>query len=191
MGNCLCAGILVCLYMALPLLPVYAQPQVQVIPETIDFGEVEPYSPKVKVQKVTISNCGDGILCWGIEADDDWLSVEGTSTGVIDLPAGDQKYVQVSLSACGLCIVPQLQSEGKDPVGIHAGTFLVKQYAYDLELLVNAKRLGYRVGEMPIVLNYRFQSRIKTRAVWNILLDTLAIFYRMKILHYYDRGSVA
>jgi len=67
----------------------------------------------------------------------------------------------------------------------------VKQYAYDLELLVNAKRLGYRVGEMPIVLNYRFQSRIKTRAVWNILLDTLAIFYRMKILHYYDRGSVA
>ncbi len=68
---------------------------------------------------------------------------------------------------------------------------LVKQYAYDLELLVNAKRLGHRVGEMPIVLNYRFQSRIKTRAVWNILLDTLAIFYRMKILHYYDRGSVA
>jgi len=68
---------------------------------------------------------------------------------------------------------------------------LVKQYAYDLELLVNAKRLGYRVAEMPIVLNYRFQSRIRTRAVWDILLDTLAIFYRMKIVHYYDRGSVA
>lgn len=68
---------------------------------------------------------------------------------------------------------------------------LVKQYAYDLELLVNAKRLGYRVVEMPVVLNYRFQSRIKTRAVRDILLDTLAIFYRMKIMHYYDRGSVA
>jgi glycosyltransferase involved in cell wall biosynthesis len=63
---------------------------------------------------------------------------------------------------------------------------LVKKYAYDLELLVNARRLGYRVAEMPVVLNYRFQSRIKTRAVWDILLDTIAIFYRMRIVHYYD-----
>lgn len=110
---------------------VFAQPQVQVVPETVDFGEVEPYSPKIMVQKVTISNCGDGVLCWGVEPVDDWLSVEGTSEGRIDLPSGDQKYVQVSLGACGLCIVPQLQREGKDPVGIHGGTFLVNQYAYD------------------------------------------------------------
>ena len=110
---------------------VHAQPQLQVIPETVDFGEVEPYSPKIKVQKITISNCGDGVLCWGVEADDDWLSVEGTSSGMIDLPSGDQKYVQVSLGACGLCIVPQLQNEGRDPVGIHAGKFIVEQYAYD------------------------------------------------------------
>lgn len=68
---------------------------------------------------------------------------------------------------------------------------MVKKYAYDLELLVNAERLGYKVIEMPVVLNYRFQSRIKTRAVWDILMDTLAIFYRMKIVHYYDRGGVA
>jgi hypothetical protein len=110
---------------------LHAQPQLQVIPETVDFGEVEPYSPKIKVQKITISNCGDGVLCWGVEPDNDWLSVEGTASGVIDLPGGDQKYVQVSLGACGLCIVPQLQEEGRDPVGIHAGTFIVRQYAYD------------------------------------------------------------
>jgi dolichol-phosphate mannosyltransferase len=68
---------------------------------------------------------------------------------------------------------------------------LVKKYAYDLELLVNAERGGYRVAEVPVVLNYKFQSRIRTRAVWDILVDTLAIFYRMKIVHYYDRGTVA
>jgi hypothetical protein len=124
-------GSVVLVFLVLSISLVYAQPQLQVIPETIDFGEVEPYSPQVEVEGITISNCGDGILCWGVEADDDWLSVEGTSMGVINLPAGDQKYVQVSLGACGLCIVPQLQSEGKDPVGIHAGKFLVKQYAYD------------------------------------------------------------
>jgi hypothetical protein len=110
---------------------VYAQPQIQVIPETVDFGEVEPYSPKIKVQKITISNCGDGVLCWGVVADDDWLSVEGGAAGMIDLTAGDQRYVQVSLGACGLCIVPQLKNEGRDPVGIHAGKFIVQQYAYD------------------------------------------------------------
>jgi len=110
---------------------IYAQPQIQVIPETVDFGEVEPYSPKIKVQKRTISNCGDGVLCWGVVADDDWLSVEGSAAGMIDLTAGDQRYVQVSLGACGLCIVPQLKNEGRDPVGIHAGTFIVQQYAYD------------------------------------------------------------
>jgi hypothetical protein len=110
---------------------LHAQPRLQVIPETVDFGEVEPYSPKIKVQKITISNCGDGVLCWDVDPDNDWLSVEGTASGMIDLPGGDQKYVQVSLGACGLCIVPQLQNEGRDPVGIHAGTFIVRQYAYD------------------------------------------------------------
>jgi dolichol-phosphate mannosyltransferase len=68
---------------------------------------------------------------------------------------------------------------------------LVKRYAFDLEVLVNAKRLGYRIAEMPVVLNYRFRSRIKTKAIWGIFLDTLAIFYRMKILHYYDKGGAA
>ncbi len=121
------ASWMVLLFMA----PLHAQPRLQVIPETVDFGAVEPYSPKIKVQKITISNCGDGVLCWGVEPGNDWLSLEGTASGMIDLPGGDQKYVQVSLGACGLCIVPQLQEEGRDPVGIHAGTFIVRQYAYD------------------------------------------------------------
>ena len=64
---------------------------------------------------------------------------------------------------------------------------LVKKYAFDVELLANAKRLGYSIIEVPVVLDYNHVSRINLRDIWYIFLDTLAIFYRMKILHYYDR----
>ena len=64
----------------------------------------------------------------------------------------------------------------------------VKQFAFDLELLVVARRLGYtRVGEAPIELSYHFASTISPAAVFKILWDTAAIFYRLHITHYYDR----
>ena len=64
---------------------------------------------------------------------------------------------------------------------------LVRKFAFDVELLVNARKLGYHITEMPVVLNYHHTSRLNLRAIWHIFLDTMAIFYRMKILHYYDR----
>ncbi len=65
---------------------------------------------------------------------------------------------------------------------------LVKQFAFDLEVLVNAHHLGYKIAEAPIVLhNRRGFGRIGIRAVYSTLIDTLAIFYRMYILKYYDR----
>jgi glycosyltransferase involved in cell wall biosynthesis len=65
---------------------------------------------------------------------------------------------------------------------------VVKRYAFDLELLVVACHLGYcRIVEAPVVIGQRFSSTIGVRAVRNILHDTLAIFYRKHILHYYDR----
>lgn len=64
---------------------------------------------------------------------------------------------------------------------------LVKKFAFDVELLVNARRLGYHIMEMPVVLNYHHISGVNLRAIWHIFLDTMVIFYRMKILHYYDR----
>jgi glycosyltransferase involved in cell wall biosynthesis len=64
----------------------------------------------------------------------------------------------------------------------------VKRFAFDLELLVVAHHLGYhRVDEAPIRLDYKFQSTITPRAVFNILWDTAAIFYRLRLLRYYDR----
>jgi len=65
----------------------------------------------------------------------------------------------------------------------------VKRYAFDLEILANACRLGYRIQEVPVDLKYRFRSRINPRAILGIFVDTMAIFYRMKILHYYDEEA--
>jgi glycosyltransferase involved in cell wall biosynthesis len=66
---------------------------------------------------------------------------------------------------------------------------LVKQYAFDLELLAVARALGFdRVREMPITLRYRFTgSGVRSVAVLFALVDTAAIFYRLRILRYYQR----
>jgi hypothetical protein len=65
---------------------------------------------------------------------------------------------------------------------------LVKQFAFDLEVLVNAHRLGYRIAEAPIVLSSKRRfGRIGLRAIFTTFWDTLAVFYRMHILKYYDR----
>lgn len=65
---------------------------------------------------------------------------------------------------------------------------LVKRFAFDLEVLVNAHHLGYRIAEAPIVLNsQRRWSRIGLRSIITTAWDTLAVFYRMHILKYYDR----
>ena len=65
---------------------------------------------------------------------------------------------------------------------------LVKKFAFDLEVLVNAHHLGYKIVEAPIVLNnQRKWRRIGFGAIFRTTWDTLAVFYRMRILRYYDR----
>ena len=66
---------------------------------------------------------------------------------------------------------------------------LVKQFAFDLELLAVARAVGYgRVRELPIRLDYRFTgSQVRSRAVARALLDTAAIFYRLRVLKTYQR----
>jgi glycosyltransferase involved in cell wall biosynthesis len=66
---------------------------------------------------------------------------------------------------------------------------LVKQFAFDLELLAVANALGYgRVRELPVRLDYRFTgSAVRSRAVARALMDTFAIFYRLRILRTYQR----
>lgn len=67
---------------------------------------------------------------------------------------------------------------------------LIKRYAFDLELLVNASYLGYKIAEAPITLSFTGTDHwgcVGLRSIYNICLDTLAIFYRMYILKYYDK----
>jgi glycosyltransferase involved in cell wall biosynthesis len=65
---------------------------------------------------------------------------------------------------------------------------LVRKFAFDLEILAHAHDLSYRIAEAPIVLNpQRRYGRIGVRAILATAWDTLAVFYRMRIVKYYDR----
>ena len=64
----------------------------------------------------------------------------------------------------------------------------VKRFAFDLELLVVARKLGYRrIVEAPIRLDYRFETTTSPGAVYRALWDTAAIFYRLHFVHHYDK----
>lgn len=71
---------------------------------------------------------------------------------------------------------------------------LVKQFAFDIEMLSVARRLGYKkIYEAPIEMNWTFSESVLSKSLWkniqNMLVDTLAVFYRLKILHYYDKKN--
>lgn len=64
---------------------------------------------------------------------------------------------------------------------------LVKQFAFDLELLVVAYHLGFtRIVESPVKMRYGFTSSVSWRSVLQTLWDTLAVFYRLRVLKWYD-----
>lgn len=67
---------------------------------------------------------------------------------------------------------------------------LLKNYAFDLELLSVSNRLGFtRIYEAPIKLSYDFKSLTHATGIKIIircLYDAIAVFYRLKIKRYYD-----
>lgn len=67
-----------------------------------------------------------------------------------------------------------------------------KKFTGDLEMLVVADTLGYkRIYEAPIKLDYSLgtlTSAATINSIFNIMKDTLAIWYRKNILRYYDRA---
>jgi len=65
---------------------------------------------------------------------------------------------------------------------------LVKRYAYDLEVLAIANRMGFKIVEAPIELNFKRKiGRVRLKAIFRIACDTAAIFYRMYVIRYYDK----
>lgn len=68
---------------------------------------------------------------------------------------------------------------------------LVKKFAFDIEILAVANHLGYRrIFEAPVEIDFSGVSSITSTnfltVVYKTLWDTLAVFYRLRILHYYD-----
>ncbi len=62
---------------------------------------------------------------------------------------------------------------------------LIKRYAFDVELLVLAKKFGYKILEAPVKINLK-KNNFSIRGIYYMLLDTLAIAYRLYIRRYYD-----
>jgi glycosyltransferase involved in cell wall biosynthesis len=66
---------------------------------------------------------------------------------------------------------------------------LVRRFAFDIELLALTKHYGFRIKEAPVDLNLTFPTAGTLSSVVKTLVDTLAIFYRLKILNFYDRPA--
>jgi glycosyltransferase involved in cell wall biosynthesis/O-antigen/teichoic acid export membrane protein len=63
-----------------------------------------------------------------------------------------------------------------------------KRFAFDLELFVVARQQGFRnFVEMPVSIGQRFSSTVSLGSVRDLLQDTLAIFYRLRVLRFYER----
>lgn len=70
---------------------------------------------------------------------------------------------------------------------------VVKQFAFDVEVLAVARALGFtKIYEGPIELDFTGLSTITSTNFWRIIFfmlwDTLAVFYRLRILHYYNKS---
>ena len=71
------------------------------------------------------------------------------------------------------------------------GMIRTNGYAYDIEILAVAARLGYRIIEQPVTLRFTRKEafgRIKLKDILRMAKDTLSIFYWLKIKKLYDTG---
>lgn len=86
----------------------------------------------------------------------------------------------VSDTQCGMKLVRA------DVLRYAAPRLLVKRFAFDLEFLAVAHGGGWRHASAPVRLDFGHRWGCLTPAtLWRTLLDTLAIAYRARFLHYY------
>ncbi len=68
---------------------------------------------------------------------------------------------------------------------------LVKTYAFDLELLSIAYGRGAKISEAPVEIRFGQKfGALKIRTVKDMAVDTLAVFYRLRLLNYYAKVEV-
>ncbi len=75
---------------------------------------------------------------------------------------------------------------------------VVTDFAFDIEILAAAKYLGFdKIYEAPVELNLNYNkvssviSKGLAKSLFKALIDTVSIFYRLKITKYYDDNSSA
>ena len=75
-----------------------------------------------------------------------------------------------------------------EPLKEAISKIVIKKYAFDLEILVSLHHLSYKIVSAPIVLNFkRPWGRIRLIDIYHTAWDTMAIFYRLYFLKYYER----
>jgi len=66
---------------------------------------------------------------------------------------------------------------------------VVKRYAFDIEILAVAYSFGYkRIYEAPVEINFKhngINSKGLPKIIYLMIWDTLAVFYRLRLLRYY------
>jgi len=76
----------------------------------------------------------------------------------------------------------------REILGYALERMLVKTYAFDLELLSIAAQKGAKIAEAPVVIKFGNKfGALKTETVYKMAMDTLAVFYRLRVLDYYKK----
>ena len=79
----------------------------------------------------------------------------------------------------------------REVLGAALDRMLVKAYAFDLELLAIAASRGAKIVEAPVVIRFGNKfGALKPKTVWQMTVDTLAVFYRLRVLKYYAKCLV-
>lgn len=69
---------------------------------------------------------------------------------------------------------------------------LIKKFAFDIEMLAVSYAFGFTdIYEAPVRLDFNANSTITSKNFWNtiffMMVDTVAVFYRLKITKYYEK----
>ena len=79
----------------------------------------------------------------------------------------------------------------RETLGEALGRMLVKTYAFDLELLAIACSRGAKIAEAPVVIRFGEKfGALKPKTVKAMAFDSLAVFYRLRVLRYYASAEV-
>jgi len=79
----------------------------------------------------------------------------------------------------------------REVLGPALDRMLVKTYAFDLELLAIAHSRGARIAEAPVRIRFGNKfGALKSSTVRQMSIDSLAVFYRLRVLKYYAHVMV-